>query len=127
MSFIKKYYPMVISILFMVIYSLFIGAVLFENVYILENDFQLMELLVVMTFLIVAALWAEIIGFMIHAAKNHNVIWCLWIYIFNAFIIPYYNLKYVVKSEKNKVPMIVFICLLICSLIIGLGLCIIYK
>ena len=102
MKFIKKYYPMMVSTLFLGIYSLFVGAVFTQNTYLLETDLPIMNVLAMLAILLVIVVCIEIVGFIIHAVKNNYGIWGLWIYLFNIFIIPYYNLKYVVKKEDNK-------------------------
>ena len=127
MAFIKKYYPMMVSTLFLAIYSLFVGAVFTQNTYLLETDLPIMNVLAILAILLVIVVWVEIIGFIIHAVKNNHGIWGLWIYLFNIFIIPYYNLKYVVKKEDNKISMITFVFLLIYSLIIGIGVSIVFN
>ena len=116
MDFIKKYYPMIISIIFVSICSLFIGAVLIDNFN--KSNIIILVLLV----LSVIGILAEIIIFIIHAVKNkelkNNVLWAFLIYFFNIFIIPYYNLKYVVKEKKIASKMIIFIILLLISVYI---------
>lgn len=116
MNFIKKYYPMVISLIFVSTYSLIAGAVTINNFD--ESN----VILLVPLILSLVGIWAEIIGFIIHVAKNkgpkNNVLWAFLIYFFNIFIIPYYNLKYVVKEKKITSKMIVFIILLLLSVYI---------
>ena len=116
MNFIKKYYPMLISIVFLSTYSLTVGAVLIDN-FDESNTIILAPL-----FLSTVGIWAEIIGFIIHAAKNkelkNNVLWAFLIYFFNIFIIPYYHLKYIVKEKKIISKMIIFIVLLLLSVYI---------
>lgn len=116
MSFIKKYYPMIISIVFVSICSLTVGAVLIDNFD--ESN----AIILVPLFLSIVGILVEIIGFIIHVAKNkelkNNVLWAFLIYFFNIFIIPYYNLKYVVKEKKITSKMIVFIILLLLSVYI---------
>ena len=127
MNFIKKYYPMVVSILFVGIYSLIIGATVTENIYLLENDSSYMIILFILGLLFIIAIWVEIIGFIVHAAKNNNGIWALWIYLFNVFIIPYYNLKYVIKEKEVAVQMTVFVCLLILSIVGGISISLVCR
>ena len=116
MSFIKKYYPMIIAIVFVSTYSLIFGAMLIDNF----DDSN--AIILVPFFLSIVGIWAEVIGFIIHASKNkelkNNVLWAFLIYFFNIFIIPYYNLKYVVKEKKITAKMIVFIILLFLSVYI---------
>lgn len=120
MSFIKKYYPMITSILFIGIYCLLIADAALENSFLVGNNFPTIWFIFILALLLFIAIWAEIIGFMIHAAKNNNVIWALWIYIFNIFVMPYYNLKYVVKEENVTKQTLFFSILLILSPIIFL-------
>lgn len=131
MNYIKKYYPMVISIIFVAIYSVLLGAIFTNNTYILENESPLMLFLVILVILVVCGIWAEIIGFIIHAAKNkklkNNVLWAFLIYFFHIYIIPYYNLKYVIKEKKLATKMIIFGLLMIITTIVGITFSGMYK
>lgn len=126
MNFIKKYYPMLISILFHFICSLYISTTFSGNDY-LFSDSPVTNLLAILFLLLYVVIFVEMIGFIIHAAKNNNGMWGLWIYLFNVLIIPYYNLKYVIKEEKINNKMIVYVFLLIYSMIIGVGVSVIYS
>ena len=59
MSFIKKYYPMAMSLIFVSIYSLIVGAVLIDNFD--ESNVIILVPLVLIT----VGIWAEIIYFII--------------------------------------------------------------
>ena len=117
---VKTYYPMFFSILLSFVFGFILKGTLvnFTN----YSD-TLMWVFVGLTLFMVIAIWAEIIGFIIHACKNkdldNRVGWSFLIYFFNIFVIPYYNLKYVVKESKLKSKMIIFILLLIGSFITG--------
>lgn len=125
-KFIKLYYPMVISILFLC----FITFVFIVNLKGIAFD-GIIWILLVECLLFVIGIWAEIIGYIIHAVKNKNlknkVLWVILIYYLYIFVIPYYHLKYVNKSEKVLRDMIIFGILMICSLIIGIGYAKIYM
>lgn len=115
MNFIKKYYPMLITFIFMAMYS-YVFANIFAPSSAMKDDSPFMIIFAILTILSVIGIWAEIIGFIIHAVKNgdqnNKIIWPFLIYFFNVFIVPYYNLKYVVKEKNIKTKMIVYIVLL---------------
>lgn len=103
------------------LYFFVIGA-LFSCIII--NDELMMNqvffgVVITITILSVIEIWAEIIGFIIHAVKNkelnNKVLWCFMIYLFNFFLVPYYNLKHVVKEKKIVSKMIIYGSLLIAS------------
>ena len=110
MNFIKKYYPMIISLALVLIYSLIIGAILIYNFD--ESNYILLVPAVFLTI----GLIVETIVFIIHVIKNKELknkfLWVFLIYTFNIVTIPYYNLKYVVKEEKITSKMVKFIILL---------------
>ena len=127
MFFIRKYYPAVVSVVFLAIYGFLFGTIFSQNSYILESDSPMMYALLVLVLLLVIIIWAEIIGFIVHAAKNkklkkNNVLWCILIYFLNIFIIPYYNLKHVWNVKKVKVPMIIIGVLFAVSFAIGVAI-----
>lgn len=105
MNFIKKYYPMAISIIYIVFSGYIIGASINENFYVINEPF-IISLYMIFFLIMTIALPLEIIIFMIHLAKNKELnnrgLWLFMIYVFNVFIIPYYNLKYVVKEKILK-------------------------
>lgn len=119
-KFLKYYHPMI----FLVLLSFVIGFLLkhFVTEFFNQSN-QILSVVAVLTLFVIIAIWAEIIGFIIHACKNktlnNRIGWAFLIYFFYAFTIPYYNLKYVVKETKVKSKMIGFILLLICSFIVG--------
>lgn len=119
MGYIKKYYPMVISILFFGIYSLLAVTVFTDNDSFFDNTSLFMNIFFIFALLLIIVIWAEIIGFMIHAVKNKNGLWALWIYLFNIFVFPYYNLKYVYKEKSVSTQMCVFAFLMFFSIIIS--------
>jgi len=88
-----------------------------------QLDNSILGLIVcILTILLVIGIWAEIIGFIIHAVKNkelkNNGLWVALIYFFNIFIIPYYNLKYVFKEKKLKLKMTIFSVLIVSIIVI---------
>lgn len=116
---IKLYYPMVISILFVC----FITFVFIVNLNGVAFD-GIIWILLIGCLLFVVGIWAEIIGYMIHAVKNKNlknkVLWVILIYYLYIFVIPYYHLKYVSKVERVMKEMIIFGVLIVCSLMVGI-------
>ena len=122
MHFIKKYYPMAISMIYIVFSGYIIGASINENFYVINEPF-IISLYMIFILVMIVVLPLEIIIFMIHSAKNSELnnrgLWLLMIYVFNVFIIPYYNLKYVVKEKNVKAKMIVFIILSVLATIGG--------
>lgn len=131
MAYIKKYYPMVISLVFVAIYSVILGAAFTNNLYIMENNSFTMVIILILVILLVCGIWAEIIGFIIHAAKNkklkNNVLWAFMIYFLHIFIIPYYNLKYVTKEKKVTTKIIIFAILMILTAIGGVAFSTTYR
>lgn len=126
-NFFKLYWPMIISILFLFIYGIMIGTIFYSEA-IFDNDF-IGLLTVVVTLLLVVAIFAEMIYCMIKACNNKELknkgVWCVCLYFFHIFIIPYFYLKHIcsVKQVKNK--MIIFVVLSIISL--GLGIFVTFK
>ncbi len=116
MNFIKKYYPMITAMLFMFIYSALFCMMITEKVDLIDNAFIGMILLL-FVFVTVIAVLVEMVVFMVHAFKNNNVLWGILIYFFNVFVIPYYNIKYIVK--ENKINVILMVVLYVLSTILG--------
>lgn len=121
-KFLKKYIPMIISILFFFIYSGLIGLVFIDPSTIVESTTNYIVYMVLM-FSIIIIFIIEMIFFIVKAATNKNMkdnaLWAVLIYLFNVFIIPYYNFKYVVKSKKIKIDMTIYISLSVIALILG--------
>ena len=121
-KFLKKYIPMIISILFFFIYSGLISLVFIDPSTIVESTTNYIVYMVLM-FSIIIIFIIEMIFFIVKAATNKNMkdnaLWAVLIYLFNVFIIPYYNFKYVVKSKKIKIDMIIYISLSVIALILG--------
>lgn len=126
-KFLKAYYPMIISVLFIIIYGFLFGCILGNPAILNEESLFLWILIVVLV--LVIAIWAEIIGFIIHVAKNKKlknpVLWGFMVYLFNIFVIPYYNLKYVGNEKKDKdknikVPIIIFSILMVLGFVGGI-------
>lgn len=120
---LKLYWPMAISFSLMIILGFLVG-VIFLNNGIIGGDSS-MILLVMFTFLLVVSIYAEMIYFMIKMCKNkevkNKIIWCIFIYFFHVFIIPYINIKYVCKDNNIKNKMIGFIVLMFVSLLLGIS------
>lgn len=121
-KFLKKYIPMIISILFFFIYSGLISLVFIDPSTIVESTTNYIVYMVLM-FSIIIIFIIEMIFFIVKAATNKNMkdnaLWAVLIYLFNVFIIPYYNFKYVVKSKKIKIDMAIYISLSVIALILG--------
>lgn len=120
-KFIQSYYTYILSMLYLFSCGAIFSCVVYDNMAVENLTFFIV--LLGMIIISVIGIWAEIIGFIIHAAKkndlNNKILWCFMIYLFNIFIIPYYNLKYVVKEEKLVSKILVFVGLLIVSVVGG--------
>lgn len=118
---IKKVLPIIFSCLYLFCLSFFTGNVFVLNSY--ELSIEMVIISLVLAAIASVAILIEMIIFMVHAGKNkeinNNGIWIVLIYMFNVFIIPYYNLKYVCKEEKIKVKTIIYVILLILSCVLG--------
>lgn len=120
-KFIKLYWPMMISISFLIIYGIMIGTVFYSET-IFENDvFGI--IMVILTLLFVIAIYGEMIYFIIKACKNkdlkHKGLWCVGLYLFHIALFPYFNLKYVCGEKKVKSKMFLFVFLVFISLLVG--------
>lgn len=118
---IKSYYPMFFSISYMFLLSFLMKGQ--TNNFIALKDGLLM---LIFTLLIVGGLFAQMIGFIVHAARNNDlknkVLWAFGIYFLNIFIMPYYNLKHVMKEKKVALEMVIFTLLMVASIIFGIDL-----
>lgn len=118
---LKSYYPMFFSVSYMFLLSFLTKGT--TNNFIALKDGLLM---LIFTLLIVGGLFAQMIGFIIHAAKNkdlkNKVLWAFGIYFLNIFIMPYYNLKHIMKEKKVALEMVVFTLLMVASIIFGIDL-----
>ena len=121
LKFIKSYYPILVSCLLTYIYSFFLKVSFME----LEISDTKGMILAILGLLLVIIVWGEIIGFIIHAVNSkfveNKVLWVILIYMFNIFIFPYYNIKYVIKSDKISLKMIIYVLLMIGSILLGIG------
>lgn len=121
-NYLKKYIPMIISILFFFIYAGLISIVFIDmnNTIDVSNNFIVYMSIM---FSIIIIFIIEMIYFIVKAATNKNkkdnALWAVLIYLFNVFIIPYYNFKYIVKSKTIKKDMIIYIILAVLALILG--------
>lgn len=122
LKFLKKYIPMIISILFFFIYSGLISLMFIDPSTIGESTTNYIAYMAFM-FITIIIFIIEMIFFIIKAATNKemkdNALWAVLIYLFNVFIIPYYNFKYIVKSKKIKIDMAIYISLSVIALILG--------
>lgn len=121
MNILKTYIPMFMSVLFFLVYFLLIGAVFKGNELNPNlNSYFIVGIVIIIAFLI------EWICFLVHAAKNkkleNQALWIVLIYLFNVFIVPYYNFKYVVKVKNIKMHIAIYIILSVVAAIIGLSI-----
>ena len=118
-EFLKTYIPMVISMLYFWVFS-FILSVAFNGWAFFEDSMLIVFLLVV----IIGISFIEWIYFTIQAATSKTLkdkaLWIVLIYLFNMFIIPYYNFKHVIKVKKLEENMIIYISLSIFMVILGI-------
>ena len=120
-KFLKLYWPMIVSVAFMVLYGIIFGVSL-GNEALFESD-VVGIFLVILTLLFVIAVYAEMIYFMIKASQckeiKNKVIWCICLYFFHMFVFPYFHLRYVCGEEKLKPKMFLFAFLGIIAFLIG--------
>ena len=120
--FFKLYWPMAISFVLFFIYGILLATIKTTDV--LFNSEFIAISLVLLTFLSVIGVWVELIYFMIKAANikdlKGKVWWCIGIYCLNAFIIPYFNLKYVCKDTKYRLKTLIFTIISIVLFVSGL-------
>lgn len=118
---LKLYWPMAITFLFLIIYGLLFGTFYFgEEIF--END-AFGVTIVFITLLLVIGVYGEMIYCIIKAANNkelkHNAWWCISLYLFHIFIIPYFYLKHICGEKKVKGRMFIFAGISILMFIIG--------
>jgi hypothetical protein len=121
-NFIKKYWTHIFNISFLA-YLIFI-FVLFTNV--MKNDSSdnphtYFLLFLVIEVLMVFGVWAEIIYFIIKAAKNKELenkgLHIAGIYFLNMFYIPCFSLKHIHKDNKAKIKNIIYVLVTVCMFI----------
>ena len=121
-KFLKLYWPMIVSVAFMVLYGIIFGVTL-GNDALFESD-AVGIFLVILTFLFVIAVYGEMIFFIIKACKHKELknkgLWCVCLYFFHMFVFPYFHLRYVCGEEKLKPRMFLFAFLGIIAFLIGL-------
>ena len=109
-NFIKKYWVSIVSILFFGLYGMLIGMI-FSSDALFTND-AIGIPAVIVTMILVFAIYGAMIYLIIHAANNKNIknkmLWCFGIYFLNVFIMPYYYLKHILGEKKLKVKMLIF-------------------
>ena len=119
MKIIKTYLPMVLSTLFLLVYTVLMMLVFTNKM----DAFDELPILIVSFFIIIISFLIEWVYFMINSATNKKVdnkgLWVFLIYMFNVFVIPYYNFKYN-SDEKNLTNnMLIYIVTSFISVIIG--------
>lgn len=116
-SFFKLYWPIFISELLFFIIGILIGTRFYGDAVFVDGSNGL--LLVLLTLSLVISVYAVMIYFMIKVFKDerikNKVLWCFGLYLFNVFIFPYFNLKYLCneKDIKNKIFIFGFISILV--------------
>ena len=110
---------MVLSDLFLLVY-IALMTIVFTNK---MDAFDESPLLIVSFFTIIISFIIEWVYFMINAATNKKVdnkgLWVFLIYMFNVFVIPYYNFKYNGEEKDLTNNMLIYIVVSFISLIIG--------
>lgn len=110
-NFIKKYWVSIVSILFFGLYGMLIGMI-FSSDALFTND-AIGIPAVIVTMILVFAIYGAMIYLFINAANNKNIknkmLWCFGIYFLNVFIMPYYHLKHVCMEKKIKSKMLIFV------------------
>lgn len=119
-NFVKKYWTHAISLLFFITIIVYYAIIESKN----EGFLPLLRGGLIVEFVLVIAIWVEIIYFIIQAIKHKEIpnrsVKAVMIYFLNLFYIPCFYLKYIYKDEKYKVKNIVY---LVCSI----GLFIIFS
>lgn len=120
-KFVKSYYTFIVGMLFFFVIGALFSCVMINEELMTEPFF--FGVLIILIILAVIGTWVEIVGFIIHAANNKSLnnkgLWCFMIYLFNFFLVPYYNLKYVIKEEKINSKMTIYGFLLVVSIVVG--------
>lgn len=109
-NFFKNYWVSIISILFFGIYGMLMGMIFSSDALFINDAIGVSA--VILTFILVIAIYGAMIYLIIHAANNkdlkNKILWCLGIYFLNVFIMPYYHLKHVCGEKKLKIKMLIF-------------------
>lgn len=118
MKIIKTYFPMILSDLFLIVYTILMTVMFADKINSYNNSIiGLISILIIFIYLIV---W---VYFMINAAINKKVnnkgLWVFLIYMFNVFVIPYYNFKYNSEERDLTNNMLIYIVTSFISVIIG--------
>ena len=121
MKFLKQYWVMLICILFFFLYGVLFGCMFYSDKLFYNVSAGIIILLI--TVLLVLAIYGLIVWFIIHAANNknlkHKVWWCIGIYYLNVFIMPYYYLRHICLVKDTKMAMVLYI--FICILVFAIG------
>lgn len=109
-KFLKKYWTHIVNILFFVSYIViffYYGALALDEINLVSGLF------LVLVFVLVIAIWGEIIYYIVYVAKNRELekrgLKVALIYLFNAYYIPCFKLKYVDKDEKYNIKNIIYV------------------
>ncbi|MBE5806050.1 MAG: hypothetical protein E7313_04995 [Clostridiales bacterium] len=118
-NFIKKYWTHIFNISSLVyltfLFILFTNVVKNENP---ENPPTYFIALLIIEIIAVLGIWAEIIYFMVKAAKNKELknkgLHIAGIYFLNFFYIPCFSLSHIHKDSKAKVKNIIYVIVTVC-------------
>ena len=121
-KFLKTYIPMVLSLLFLFVYSALVNVALTNDLNNHSGDkFFMFGIFIIILFFIewLYFLIKSIINVTKSDDKSKGVLWIILIYLFNVFIVPYYNFKYIVKVNNVKLNTIIYIILAVIFCIVG--------
>lgn len=121
-KFLKTYIPMVLSLLFLFVYSALINVALTNDINNSAGDnFFIFGIFVIILFFIewLYFLIKSIMNTINAKDKSRGVLWIILVYLFNVFIVPYYNFKYVVKVNNIRLNTIIYIILAILFSVVG--------
>ncbi len=128
-KFLKKYWSHIICLLFFIVFDLLFFYV--NNEFKFENSYWLLNTSLIISILLIIGVWVAIIYHIVHAAKSkelkNKALEIIFIYLFNAFYIPCYSLKYVSKDNNYKTKNMVYLIVSILLFIIMLGLIISFS
>ena len=122
-NFIKKYWTHVFNISVLAyligIFKLFSDIIKNETA---DNPPTYFMVLLIIEALMVLGVWAEIVYFIIKAAKNKELenkwLHIAGIYFLNLLYIPCFSLKHIHKDSKAKIKNIIYVLVTVCMFVI---------
>lgn len=122
-NFIKKYWTHIFNIstlaYLIYIFKLFSDIVKNEGA---DNPPSHFIVFLIIEILMVIGIWAEIIFFIVKAAKNKELnnkgLHIAGIYLLNLFYIPCFSLNHIYKDNKAKIKNIIYVIVTICMFVI---------